>query len=76
MEAWRGLCLAMVIIMVTGRGEAQLKQNFYSSSCPNVESIVKQAVVTKLNQTFVTIPATLRLILHDCFVEVPPYFIH
>jgi len=61
--------LAMVIVMVTGRGEAQLKQNFYSSSCQNVESIVKQAVVAKLNQTFVTIPATLRLILHDCFVE-------
>ncbi|KAI8533408.1 hypothetical protein RHMOL_Rhmol10G0007300 [Rhododendron molle] len=68
MEACRGLCLAMVIIMVAGRGEAQLKKNFYQSSCPNVESIVQQAVLAKLNQTTVTIPATLRLILHDCFV--------
>ncbi|XP_057481833.1 peroxidase 55 [Actinidia eriantha] len=69
MEAWRGLCLAIVTIMVVGRGEGQLAENFYSSSCPNVESIVKQAVSTKFSQTFTTIPATLRLFFHDCFVE-------
>ncbi|KAL0381827.1 UNVERIFIED_CONTAM: Peroxidase 55 [Sesamum angustifolium] len=50
-------------------GEGQLIENFYSSSCPNVESIVRQVVLTKINQTFVTVPATLRLFFHDCFVE-------
>lgn len=60
----------MVVVVLGGRGEAQLAENFYSSTCSNVESIVRQAVSTKFTQTFVTIPATLRLFFHDCFVEV------
>lgn len=67
--AWRFLNLLMVVILM-GRGEGQLAANFYGSSCPNVESIVMQAVSTKFSQTFTTIPATLRLFFHDCFVEV------
>ncbi|KAK8964716.1 Peroxidase 55 [Platanthera guangdongensis] len=50
-------------------GEAQLSQNFYGFRCPAVELIVRQAVATKISQTFVTVPATLRLFFHDCFVE-------
>lgn len=71
MDAWimRGLFLVMAF-MIVWRGEGQLAENFYSSSCPNVESIVKQAVSTKFSQTFTTIPATLRLFFHDCFVQV------
>ncbi|KAJ9683238.1 hypothetical protein PVL29_019000 [Vitis rotundifolia] len=68
MQAWRRLCLVMVLLML-GQGEGQLAENFYSSRCPNVEAIVKQAVSTKFSQTFTTIPATLRLFFHDCFVE-------
>ncbi|XP_047318966.1 peroxidase 51-like [Impatiens glandulifera] len=48
---------------------AQLKQNFYASTCPNVETLVRNAVTLKFQQTFVTIPATLRLFFHDCFVQ-------
>ncbi|KAL0431556.1 UNVERIFIED_CONTAM: Peroxidase 55 [Sesamum radiatum] len=55
--------------IVMRMGEGQLMENFYSASCPNVEGIVRQVVLTKINQTFVTIPATLRLYFHDCFVE-------
>ncbi|KAJ6420895.1 hypothetical protein OIU84_028303 [Salix udensis] len=62
------IVLLMVLIIATGRGEGQLVENFYSSSCPNVEEIVSQAVSTKFSQTFTTIPATLRLFFHDCFV--------
>lgn len=72
MDAWMmraGLFLVMVF-MIMGRGEGQLVENFYSSTCPNVESTVQQAVATKLSQTFTTIPATLRLFFHDCFVTV------
>ncbi|PON95390.1 Peroxidase [Trema orientale] len=66
----RGLLLIMVMIVnVMGRGEAQLVENFYSATCPNVEAIVQQAVSTKFTQTFVTVPSTLRLFFHDCFVE-------
>lgn len=66
------LFILMVIMTVMRRGEAQLRENFYSSTCPNVENIVLQAVNAKLAQTgtFTPIPATLRLFFHDCFVEV------
>ncbi|XP_011097275.1 peroxidase 51 [Sesamum indicum] len=65
----KSLCFLILMLIVTRMGEAQLMENFYSSSCPNVEAIVRQVVRTKINQTFVTIPATLRLYFHDCFVE-------
>ncbi|KAF9600760.1 hypothetical protein IFM89_012204 [Coptis chinensis] len=48
---------------------AQLRQNYYKDVCPNVESIVTGAVTQKFQQTFVTVPGTLRLFFHDCFVE-------
>ncbi|KAL6961374.1 Peroxidase 51 [Sarracenia purpurea var. burkii] len=48
---------------------AQLRQNFYANVCPNVETIVRNAVNLKFQQTFVTVPATLRLFFHDCFVQ-------
>ncbi|XP_076889566.1 peroxidase 51-like [Bidens hawaiensis] len=48
---------------------AQLKQNYYANICPNVETIVRNAVSAKVKQTFVTIPGTLRLFFHDCFVQ-------
>ncbi|GAB4851968.1 Peroxidase 55, partial [Ancistrocladus abbreviatus] len=50
-------------------GEAQLSDKFYSTSCPNVESLVQQAVLNKFKQTDVTAQATLRLFFHDCFVQ-------
>ncbi|CAA2984469.1 peroxidase 55-like [Olea europaea subsp. europaea] len=65
---WKGFCSFIVLILAT-RGEGQLVENFYGSTCPNVEAIVRQVVATKLSQTFVTVPATLRLFFHDCFVE-------
>ncbi|XP_021713672.1 peroxidase 55-like [Chenopodium quinoa] len=69
MEDWRILCSTlMIIMMVIEGGEAQLSENFYSSSCPRLERIVQQAVKKKHDQTFVTAPATLRLFFHDCLV--------
>ncbi|XP_043723216.1 peroxidase 55-like [Telopea speciosissima] len=61
--------VVMVMAMVIGRGETHLVQNFYSSSCPNVEAIVRQAVINKTSQTTIAVPATLRLFFHDCFVQ-------
>ncbi|KAA8535677.1 hypothetical protein F0562_030680 [Nyssa sinensis] len=48
---------------------AQLSQDFYKATCPNVESLVRSAVTQKFRQTFVTAPGTLRLFFHDCFVR-------
>ncbi|KAI4387694.1 hypothetical protein MLD38_000107 [Melastoma candidum] len=67
-RAW----VLVVLLLVATEGfqvDAQLTENFYKGTCPNVESIVKQVVTTKFGQTFVTIPATLRLFFHDCFSQ-------
>ncbi|CAL9194755.1 unnamed protein product [Musa hybrid cultivar] len=69
MELRRSLLVGVVLVVVVVSGEAQLRPNFYQFTCPKVESIVRQAVLKKVRQTFVTVPATLRLFFHDCFVE-------
>ncbi|KAL9277829.1 hypothetical protein ACSQ67_024954 [Phaseolus vulgaris] len=63
------MAFLLAFTMLISKGEAQLSENFYSSSCPNVESIVSQAVTNKFTQTLTTGQATLRLFFHDCFVE-------
>ncbi|CAA0412675.1 Peroxidase 35 [Arabidopsis thaliana] len=63
------VALSLAISMFPDTTTAQLKTNFYGNSCPNVEQIVKKVVQEKIKQTFVTIPATLRLFFHDCFVN-------
>ncbi|KAD1885333.1 hypothetical protein E3N88_42165 [Mikania micrantha] len=57
------------LVIFSNFTSAQLKQNYYANICPNVEKIVRNAVATKVQQTFVTIPGTLRLFFHDCFVQ-------
>lgn len=61
--------LSISTIFMADLVAAQLKTNFYAQTCPNVESIVRNVVNRKFQQTFITIPAVLRLFFHDCFVE-------
>lgn len=63
------LLIVPFVLAMTGV-QAQLSTDFYKNTCPNVESIVSQVVANKFQQTFVTAPATLRLLFHDCFVRV------
>ncbi|XP_051188711.1 peroxidase 55 [Lolium perenne] len=76
MERWRrGGCLlavalaAAMVLASAVPGEAKLSPGYYRSTCPRVESIVRAAVARKVKETFVTVPATLRLFFHDCFVQ-------
>lgn len=59
----------LLLSLLLPTSSAQLSKNFYSGTCPNVESIVRSEVQKKFQQTFVTVPATLRLFAHDCFVR-------
>ncbi|KAJ0728691.1 putative peroxidase [Helianthus annuus] len=63
------LALSSLLIIFPNLASAQLKQNYYANVCPNVETIVRNAVQAKVRQTFITIPGTLRLFFHDCFVQ-------
>jgi hypothetical protein len=62
--------MAAVVSASALSGEAKLSPGYYRSTCPRVESIVRSAVDRKVKETFVTVPATLRLFFHDCFVQV------
>lgn len=64
------LSLFFFFFFFTTTTNAQLNPNFYRNTCPNVETLVRNAVQAKFRQTFVTAPATLRLFFHDCFVRV------
>ncbi|XP_043710920.1 peroxidase 50-like [Telopea speciosissima] len=61
--------VALNLCFFPSKISAQLRLNYYADTCPNVEEIVRDAVTKKFNQTFVTVPGTLRLFFHDCFVE-------
>ncbi|KAM0975854.1 hypothetical protein ACFX13_019142 [Malus domestica] len=61
--------LSLSLCLLLCPTSAQLKTNYYANICPDVEKIVKNAVNNKFQQTFVTVPATLRLFFHDCFVH-------
>ncbi|KAL5724842.1 peroxidase [Ranunculus cassubicifolius] len=67
MESWRFFCM-MTVFLVLGKVEGQLSENFYRFSCPNVEGIVNGMIRAKLG-SLATIPGTLRLFFHDCFIE-------
>lgn len=69
-EKWKRGLILIVVCVILQKGDGQLAENFYGVTCSNVESIVKQAVLNKFSQTFTTVPATLRLFFHDCFIEV------
>ncbi len=49
---------------------AQLVVGYYAETCPNVESIVSNAVANAYQQDAGTAPGLIRLHFHDCFVQV------
>uniref|UniRef100_A0ACD5Y3E7 Uncharacterized protein n=1 Tax=Avena sativa TaxID=4498 RepID=A0ACD5Y3E7_AVESA len=75
-QRWRrGCCLltvalvAAMVLVSAPSAKAKLSPGYYRTTCPRVESIVRSAVARKVRETFVTVPATLRLFFHDCFVQ-------
>ncbi|KAK4483832.1 hypothetical protein RD792_011039 [Penstemon davidsonii] len=59
----------MLILLVLGVGNAQLSPNFYSSSCPNLLTIIRNAVNTAVTADPRMGASLLRLHFHDCFVN-------
>eukprot|EP01018_Ginkgo_biloba_P007361 Gb_00476 [translate_table: standard] len=65
------LIVAVLVLLgvCVSKGSAQLRENFYAESCPNVEHIVRGVAVQKFRQNFASVTGTVRLFHHDCFVE-------
>ncbi|GJN38487.1 hypothetical protein PR202_gb27533 [Eleusine coracana subsp. coracana] len=61
--------VAVLVAAMLPSCTAKLSPDYYRSTCPDVEAIVRGVVAKKVKETFVTVPATLRLFFHDCFVQ-------
>lgn len=51
-------------------GESQLQVNYYSSSCPKAEEIIKQQVTNLYHEHGNTAISWVRNLFHDCVVKV------
>ncbi|XP_057813466.1 cationic peroxidase 2-like [Cryptomeria japonica] len=64
------LIIQLSLSWVINTAEAQnTRVGFYSSTCPNVESIVRSTVESHVYSDQTAAPALLRLFFHDCFVQ-------
>ncbi len=64
----------MLVVNAASTECTTLKPDFYSESCPQLETIVR-TVVSKAVQKEARMAASLmRLEFHDCFVQVNIYF--
>ena len=62
-------CL-VAISLLSCVAHAQLSTTFYASSCPNLQSIVRRAMIQALSNDQRMGASLLRLFFHDCFVQV------
>lgn len=68
-------CLVILALLACSV-EAQLSANFYSSSCPRLQTIVRNAMTQAVNGNRRTGASILRLFFHDCFVNVSITFLY
>jgi len=67
-------CIAVVFGVLPLSSNAQLDPAFYSKTCPNLNSIVRE-IVRNFTKIEPRMPAILiRLHFHDCFVQVCIYY--
>lgn len=65
-----GVATALVLALLFVGSNGQLSATFYSSTCPNVSSIVRGVVENALSSDARAGASLIRLHFHDCFVDV------
>nr|GMD39729.1 peroxidase A2-like [Ipomoea batatas] len=63
------LALALAIFIFFSHSNAQLSSTFYSTTCPNVSSIVRTVIQQALQNDARIGGSLIRLHFHDCFVD-------
>ncbi|XP_002524497.2 peroxidase 25 isoform X1 [Ricinus communis] len=61
--------VSLVILAMALSVQSQLRNGFYSSSCPQAESIVRSTVQSHFQKDPTIAAGLLRLHFHDCFVQ-------
>ncbi|KAL4204476.1 hypothetical protein AMTRI_Chr01g132270 [Amborella trichopoda] len=69
MANFRNIVILSFITLLACGVNAQLSSTFYSSSCPNLLSIVRTAMTQAVNREARLGASILRLFFHDCFVN-------
>ncbi|KAJ8646902.1 hypothetical protein MRB53_008650 [Persea americana] len=64
-----GVATALVLALLFVGSNGQLSATFYSSTCPNVSSIVRGVVENALSSDARAGASLIRLHFHDCFVD-------
>nr|GLL36533.1 Peroxidase 15 [Ipomoea trifida] len=63
------LAMAFAIFLLFSHSNAQLSSTFYSTTCPNVSSIVRTVIQQALQNDARIGGSLIRLHFHDCFVD-------
>ncbi|KAK8691372.1 hypothetical protein V6N13_074883 [Hibiscus sabdariffa] len=61
--------ILLVVLLFSSAANAQLSANFYANSCPNLQTIVRNAMTRAVNRETRIGASILRLFFHDCFVN-------
>ncbi|BBN10870.1 peroxidase [Marchantia polymorpha subsp. ruderalis] len=70
-----GFVLLVSILLFSGElcncsySYGQLKDNYYSTSCKDAESVMKKVIDAELDKDLAAAAGLIRLAYHDCFVE-------
>ncbi|KAK8643715.1 hypothetical protein V6N13_012998 [Hibiscus sabdariffa] len=59
----------LILLLSCCAANAQLSANFYANSCPNLQTIVRNAMTQAVNRETRMGASILRLFFHDCFVN-------
>nr|XP_043611283.1 peroxidase 19-like [Erigeron canadensis] len=62
-------CQAITKVNISLVHHGYLTVDYYAKTCPQVEQIVGFVTSTKFKESPAIAPATIRLFLHDCFVQ-------
>ena len=62
--------LILAVTFSTFSSGSALSSNYYAKTCPNVDSIIANAVKSAVSRDKTLPAALLRMHFHDCFIRV------
>ncbi|CAN8264440.1 unnamed protein product [Cochlearia groenlandica] len=72
MSSIKSLCVFITFLsclVISVHGQAAPRVGFYSTTCPNAETIIRNAVTSGFSANPRIAPGILRMLFHDCFVQ-------